>query len=167
MTSVSRFFLLPALCLLISVGALNQAQLAYAQSSTSTNTSNDTDDSNAFIIALAAVGLASLVAIIATQAAQEVATPSFGGTVAASAPICVAPAGVLVSIAGPRPLPLMYLTPGSFSYSYGPPVIPGQKTLGRAGVTPVTCNVPCPAGVCPVGFGFPILFNGSSLPSPV
>ncbi len=121
--------------------------------------------------------------------AQAIPGVGFGGPVITSIPMCIsvigAPATTLnISIGPPKGGPLLY-TPGvSQSFSYGPPVRPGQFVLGKPAPLPAPCliYVTCPpvplAPVPPptvspcftVNYipgtapgGLPILFHGASL----
>lgn len=82
----------------------------------------------------------------------------FGGMIGFIFPFCVE--GWLLTLGPPTPGTYMY-TWGTRSYLNGPPTHPGQWLLGMAG-PPITCHVPCKAGLCPVGVGSAIIFHGSS-----
>ena len=166
MNALLRVTISPVLIALIATSVLSFSY-AHAQAQSSSQQSSETEDSNAFIIALAAAGLTTLAVIIATHAAQEVVTPSFGGktTVVTPPGVCNFPPAIMATVVGPKPMQAMYL-PSTLSYSYGPPVIPGQNQLGRVGITPVTCVTSIVPPIA-AGFGFPVTFHGSSLPSPL
>ena len=162
--TITRTWVVSAVLIISLVFSL----MAYSPSTPLEATAQEeSDNTNAFIIALAAAGFAVLAGLIAAQAAQEAVTPSFGGRVATTLPVCKTPPGTLTYLAGPKPYPLMVI-PGAVTYPNGPPVVPGQNTLGRAGVAPVPCieYVPCPAGACPVfvGAGLPVIMSGTSIP---
>lgn len=84
----------------------------------------------------------------------------FGGAIVSIVP-CPASASLWTIIGPPTPMSLMY-TPVSRSFAYGPPVHPGQWLLGLA-TAPAPCLIPTPVGPIPIGFGFTILFHGSSV----
>ena len=168
MNALLRTAISPILVVLVSTSIVSLSY-SHAHAQSDPQQSSETKDNNAFIIALAAGGLATLAAIIAAQAAQEVTTPSFGGKILTITPpgaVCAAPPASLITIAGVKSFPLMYMTPGSLSYSFGPPVAPGQSIVGRAGITPVPCVTPTIPPVV-VGGGLPILFHGSSVPGSI
>lgn len=95
----------------------------------------------------------------------------FSGRIAMMMPVCVDPSGTLITLYTLGPLAggfstgatmnFMYL-PETKIFQWGPPTHPGQWLLGMA-TAPVACMVPCGPSLCPIGFGFTILFHGSSL----
>lgn len=147
------------------------AQESTATSSSSTDdTAQNQEQEDDGLTTLEAIGIgAGVVAGVTalsqlSNAASSLSSLPFGGKIILIQPVCVSPTAVLINIAVPKPIQLMYIPGVSFSYSYGPPKLPGQSLLGRAGLTPVPCLIPCPAGLCPhpQGGGLPILFHGSS-----
>ena len=98
---------------------------------------------------------------------------NFGGTVATTA-VCLNGIWFTINPANkPAPDPnfvgprrpnnsFLLTTFVSVFRNYVPPRI-GQKVIGKATLTPAPCLVPCPTGVCPIGYGSVVLFHGASL----
>ncbi len=88
-----------------------------------------------------------------------------GGTILTNIPTCNGNTSsyLIIKPAGVNPNFLMYIYKASYVYEYTPPYRPGQNLLAKLG----TYTIPCVVGACPgcavVGYGFPIIFVGSSI----
>lgn len=107
--------------------------------------------------------LCSLI-IAAVFPLQSYAQIPFGGQIVSNLPLCPAtmPGSFMVTVGPPRGGIFMYLPGATFSYTYGPPLHPGQWLLGMAGPI-VPCLIFVPWGVQWIGQGSFIMFHGSSL----